>query len=128
MLFFKNFNPLLLSRQNNGENSSGENILSVPKNSVSSGIHGIKLNELPQTEAKAHITFTSTTTAAAVSKKYFASMSREIIWRLTSALMGIFFLLAAAVQHNDPDPYLWMVTIFCCFLRIFLKYSDCICK
>jgi hypothetical protein len=29
--------------------------------------------------------------------------------RVATALMGIVFLLAAAVQYNDPDPLLWVL-------------------
>lgn len=31
-----------------------------------------------------------------------------IIWRCVSFLMMIFFLMAAGVQFNDPDPWLWV--------------------
>ncbi|XP_074648051.1 transmembrane protein 220-like isoform X2 [Tubulanus polymorphus] len=30
------------------------------------------------------------------------------IWRATNLLMSIFFVLAAYVQINDPDPYIWI--------------------
>lgn len=32
----------------------------------------------------------------------------KILWRMSNGLMSVFFYLAAAVQHNDPDWYLWM--------------------
>lgn len=32
----------------------------------------------------------------------------EIVWKLTNLVMAVFFLLAAFVNHNDNDWYIWM--------------------
>lgn len=32
----------------------------------------------------------------------------EMVWRGSNLLMSVFFLLAASVQFNDPDPYVWV--------------------
>ena len=34
-------------------------------------------------------------------------------WRLCNAVMSLFFIICAGVQHNDPDPELWMVCWSC---------------
>ncbi|CAL8134990.1 unnamed protein product [Orchesella dallaii] len=36
------------------------------------------------------------------------SLSTTILWKCVFLTMALFFMAAAYVQHNDPDPYLWM--------------------
>ncbi|ODM95205.1 Transmembrane protein [Orchesella cincta] len=36
------------------------------------------------------------------------SLSATILWKCVFFIMALFFMAAAYVQHNDPDPYLWM--------------------
>lgn len=37
------------------------------------------------------------------------SCAGKIAWGFVLTIMTLFFLAAAYVQHNDPDPFIWMV-------------------
>lgn len=47
---------------------------------------------------------------AKVSPKFGVSRHTQLIWNIVFLVMSLFFLSAAYVQHNDPDPLLWMAS------------------
>jgi len=40
-------------------------------------------------------------------------------WRVCNAVMAVFTGICAVLQHNDPDPELWMVGKFSIFKMFF---------
>ncbi|CAM1303140.1 TMEM220 (predicted) [Pycnogonum litorale] len=36
------------------------------------------------------------------------SYKLTLLWKLSNLMMSTFFAVACFVQHNDPDPYIWM--------------------
>lgn len=34
---------------------------------------------------------------------------KERIWQIANAVMAVFLFICVFLQHNDPDPELWMV-------------------
>lgn len=41
-------------------------------------------------------------------EKYSNDLQYPFIWRAVNLVMAVFLLLAAYVQINDPDPYIWI--------------------
>lgn len=36
-------------------------------------------------------------------------MTKSLVFRVFNIVFAILFIIAAALQYNDPDPYIWMV-------------------
>jgi hypothetical protein len=97
-----NFNPFQLTQRHRGLSQSQEGIIPESREDVL-GMEELKSSSSTRNKTKEE--------KKGPSGRCWRKLrlSRRGAWRLTSAFMGLFFLLAAAVQHNDPDPYLWMV-------------------
>ncbi|XP_054722686.1 transmembrane protein 220-like [Uloborus diversus] len=46
--------------------------------------------------------------AKSAQKERVAQKDGRVVWRGANVMMVIFFVMAAGVQFNDPDPYLWV--------------------
>lgn len=41
-----------------------------------------------------------------------------LFWAVVGTLKGLFFTMAAYLQHNDPDPHLWIVSYAYTYLKL----------